>query len=158
MRGKKAPKRKIAPDPVHGDVLLAKFINHVMLNGKKSVAQKIVYSALDDAAKKVGKPNVKGIDVFTKVMSTLKPTIRLRSRRVGGANLQIPVQLDEDQSVFMVTKWILDAARARKGMDMYLKLSAEFSDAYNGTGTAMKKREELHKMAEANKAYAHFNW
>ena len=158
MRGKKAPKRKGNPDAIYGDVLLGKFINMVMIGGKKTVAQKIVYSALDDAAKKINKPNVNGFEVFTKVMAMLKPAIRLRSRRVGGANLQIPVPLDDDQGAFMAIKWILDAARARKGQDMYLRLSAEFVDAYNGAGTGMRKREEMHKMAEANKAYAHFNW
>ncbi|MEI7603920.1 MAG: 30S ribosomal protein S7 [bacterium] len=158
MRGKKAPKRVIAPDPLYGDVLLSRFINMVMLDGKKSTAQTIVYGALDDALHKLNKPNLKQIEIFTKVMTTLKPAVRLRSRRVGGANLQIPVPLTDDQANFLVMKWLIDAARARKGMDMYLRLSAEFVDAFNNTGTAFRKKEEMHKMAEANKAYSHFNW
>ena len=158
MRGKKATKRKIAPDPLYGSELLAKFINKIMWDGKKSIAQKIVYDALDDTTKKIAKPNVDQLEVFNKVMSNLKPSVRLRSRRVGGANLQIPVPLDEDQSSFLIFKWIIDAARARKGTDMYIRLGAEFLDAYNNTGTGIRKKDEMHKMAEANKAYAHFNW
>lgn len=159
MRGKQATKRKIAGDPVYNNILLAKFINKVMLSGKKSLAQKIVYDALNDAAKKVGgKTGVKGLDVFDKTMNSLRASIRLRSRRVGGANLQIPVPLTEDQANALSIKWVIDAARARKGADMYARLSQEFVDAYNGVGTAHRKKEEMHKMAEANKAYSHFNW
>jgi small subunit ribosomal protein S7 len=157
MRGKQAPKRKIKADPKFESILLSKFINTIMLNGKKSLAQKIVYQALDDAASKVGK-QISSLDVFNKVMTTLRPTVKLKPRRVGGSNLQIPVSLTEEQGDFLAIRWIISAARARKGADMYVRLSAEFVDAYNGVGSAFKKKEEIHKMAEANKAYAHFNF
>jgi len=158
MRGKKAVKRSILPDPMYGDVLVSKFINMVMWDGKKSLAQKIFYGALEDAVKKINKPNLQPMDVFTKALANLKPSVRLRSRRVGGANLQIPVPLSEDQANFLIIKWLITAARARKGQKMFAALSAEFVDTYNGVGTSMKKKEEMNRMAEANKAYAHFNW
>lgn len=152
-RGKQAPKRHILPDPKYHSLVLAKFVNYLMLNGKKTIAQDIVYGALDVLAdKKKGD----GLKLFEKVIETIRPHVEVRSRRVGGANYQVPMPVLGDRGQSLAFRWILNAARERKGKSMVEKLSSEFIDILDGVGGAMKKKEDTHRMAEANKAFAHF--
>ena len=153
MRGKQAPKRSILPDPKYHSELLAKFINYLMLDGKKTKAQQIVYSALDILAKK---EKGEAIKLFEKIIETAKPQVEVRSKRVGGANYQVPMPVLGNRGNTLAFRWILAAARARKNAAMEEKLAAEFSDILEGVGGTMKKRDDVHRMAEANKAFAHF--
>jgi len=153
MRGKQAPKRVIEPDPKYNNVLLAKFVNTMMERGKKTVAQKVVYRAFDEIQKKTGK---EPIQVFDLAIKNVAPILEVRSRRVGGANYQVPVEVRPDRRTALAFRWIINAAKSKKGRPMHLKLSAELMDASNKTGDAMKKREDVHRMAEANRAFAHF--
>lgn len=153
MRGKQAPKRSILPDPKYHSELLAKFINYLMLDGKKTKAQQIVYSALELLAKK---QNGDAIKLFEKVIETAKPQVEVRSKRVGGANYQVPMPVLGNRGNTLAFRWILIAARARKNAGMEEKLAAEFNDILEGVGGTMKKRDDVHRMAEANKAFAHF--
>ncbi len=149
-------KRKILPDPVYGSERLAKFINHVMLSGKKSVAEEIVYSALDHVKEKA-----KGRDalhVFEEVLGKIAPLVEVRSRRVGGATFQVPVEVRPSRSQTLSMRWLIDAARARREKTMGQRLAGEILEAMEGRGTAVKKREDTHRMAEANKAFAHYRW
>jgi small subunit ribosomal protein S7 len=152
-RGKKVPKRIVAPDPKYNSELLAKFINFVMERGKKNVAQKIVYGALESV--KV-KKNADPIKLFEQVVDTIKPSVEVRSRRVGGANYQVPMPVPSSRQNALAFRWITTAARDRKGRAMQEKLAAEFLDILEGTGGAMKKKEDVQRMADANKAFAHF--
>jgi len=151
-RGKAAPKRVTMPDPVHGNELLGRFINFLMERGKKSVAQAIVYNALDIVKAKKKEDPVK---VFEQVINTAKPQVEVRSRRVGGANYQVPMPVVGNRQDALAFRWIIAAARSRKG-SMAEKLAAEFLDILEGVGGTMKKRDDVHRMAEANKAFAHF--
>jgi small subunit ribosomal protein S7 len=152
-RGKQAVKRVIAPDPIYNNVLLAKFINTLMERGKKTVAQKIVYGALEILkTKKEGD----ALKLFEQVIDTVKPQVEVRSRRVGGANYQVPMPVNIARQNALAFRWVIEAAHARKGRDMTDRLSAEMLDILAGVGGAMKKREDVHRMAEANKAFAHF--
>jgi small subunit ribosomal protein S7 len=153
MRGKQAPKRTILPDPKYHSLLLAKFVNYLMLDGKKTIAQQIVYSALEILAKK---QDGEALKLFEKVIETAKPQVEVRSKRVGGANYQVPMPVIGNRGNTLAFRWILIAARARKNASMEVKLSAEFSDILEGIGGTMKKRDDVHRMAEANKAFAHF--
>ncbi len=153
MRGKRAPKRDILPDPKYQSVLLAKFVNYLMHGGKKTVAQDIVYGALEDAAKKKGMDEIK---LFEKVIETVRPQVEVRSRRVGGANYQVPMPVMGPRGNALAFRWLIDAARGRKGSAMKERLAAEFLDILEGVGGAMKKKEDTHRMAESNKAFAHF--
>lgn len=153
MRGKQSPKRKLNPDSVFNSTDITYFINNVMMNGKKTIAQKIVYSSMDKFNENV---NAKGLDAFYKAIDNVRPRVELRSRRVGGANYQVPYEVNEERGKIKATKWIIEAARKRKGADMITDLINELTDAFNNTGSAVKKREDTAKMAEANKAFSHF--
>ncbi len=150
-----APRREIAPDPLYGSVLVAQLVNKVMRDGKKTLAQKIVWSALEEAKKRTG---LEPVQVLKKAVDQARPTLEVRSRRVGGATYQVPVEVPSRRGVSMALRWIVRAARERRGRSMVEKLSAELVDAVNGVGGAVRKKEELHKMAEANKAFAHYRW
>ena len=148
-----APKRVILPDPKYGSDRLAKFINIIMRSGKKSVAEKIVYGALDEIG---GKGNSEPLEVFNKAMENVRPLVEVKSRRVGGAAYQIPVEIRSDRSVTLAMRWVVDAAKNRGEKNMGLRLAGELMDASDNRGSAIKKREDTHKMAEANKAFSHY--
>lgn len=150
-----ASPRKILPDPVYGDTLVSKLINKVMKDGKKSKAEKIVYGAFDIIKEKVGEDP---LVVFHKAVENVKPIMEVRPRRVGGATYQVPMEVRTERQIHLVLKWIVDAARARSERGMVVKLANELIDAYNERGGAFKKKEDTHKMAEANKAFAHYRW
>jgi len=156
MRRRRAQKRQILPDPKHKSLVLSKFINMVMIQGKKSTAESIVYDALDLVSKKVGNKNT--LEVFDKALDNARPLLEVRPRRIGGATYQVPMEVDRARGNFMAMMWIRDYARAKKGKPMQIKLADELADAYNKTGLTLKKREETHKMAEANKAFSHYRW
>ena len=156
MPRRKAPaKRTVLPDPKFNSVVVAKLINQVMKSGKKSIAQDIVYSAFDKAGEKLG---VDGTAVFSKALENTMPVLETKARRVGGANYQVPVEVRPERRQTLAIRWIVNAARARSERDMDNKLAGELMDAYNNAGGAVKKKEELHRMAEANKAFAHFKF
>ncbi len=150
-----AKKRDIAPDPVYGSRLLTRLINRVLLSGKKSIAEKIVYGALDIIEQKT---NRKGIDVFEEAMRNVMPIIEVKARRVGGSTYQVPVEVRSDRKVSLAMRWIVTYSRKRGGHTMTERLAAELLDAANNTGASIKKKEDGHKMAEANKAFAHYRW
>jgi small subunit ribosomal protein S7 len=152
-RGKQAPKRVIKPDPKYNSELLAKFINYVMLDGKKTVAQDIVYGALEVLMKKT---KTDGVEAFDKVMEAARPSVEVRSRRVGGANYQVPMPVSGDRQNSLTFRWILASIRSKKGKPMKERLGQEFIEILDGTGATIKKKEDTHRMAEANKAFAHF--
>jgi small subunit ribosomal protein S7 len=155
MRRRKAPVRPVLPDPVHGSKVLTKFINAIMLGGKKSVAQKVMYSALERIESKSGE---KGIEVFNKAMENVKPVMEVKSRRVGGATYQVPIEVRPVRQQSLGIRWIVDAARKRNERTMMERLSNELMDAATEKGSAFKKKEDTYKMAEANKAFAHYRW
>ena len=155
MRRRRAPERKVQPDPVYNSELVAKFINNLMWDGKRSLAQKIFYRAMEIVKEKT---NENPLHVFQKAIENVKPSMEVRSRRIGGANYQVPVEVRPKRQISLAIKWIVDAARKRPGRRMYEKLAAEIIDAYKGTGNAVKTRENVHKMAEANRVFAHFRW
>jgi len=156
MRRRQAEKRELIPDPKYHNKLVAKFVNCVMRDGKKSTAESIVYGSLDIACKKLNKTDA--IEVLQKAIDNARPLLELKPRRVGGATYQIPIEVSHERGVSVVLRWIRNFARTRKGKPMKERLAIEILDAYNGTGSAVKKREDTHKMAEANKAFAHFKW
>lgn len=153
MRGKSAPKRKLQGDIKYNDTNIAKFINYIMKKGKKSVAEKIVYDAFE-IIKKDTKQDPRHI--FNKGIKKISPLVEVRGKRVGGANYQVPFQVRGDRRFALACRWLIEAAKARKGKPMSERLATEIMDASNGEGAAVKKRETVHKMAEANKAFAHF--
>ncbi|GIT99305.1 30S ribosomal protein S7 [Sulfurovum sp. TSL1] len=155
MRRRKAPVRPVLPDPVHGSKVLTKFINAVMLDGKKSTAQKVMYAALERIESKSGE---KGIDVFNKAMDNVKPVMEVKSRRVGGATYQVPIEVRPVRQQSLGIRWIVDAARKRNERTMMERLSNELMDAATEKGSAFKKKEDTYRMAEANKAFAHYRW
>jgi small subunit ribosomal protein S7 len=155
MRRRKAPVRPVLPDPVYGSKVLTKFINAVMLDGKKSTAQKVMYAALERIESKSGE---KGIDVFNKAMDNVKPVMEVKSRRVGGATYQVPIEVRPVRQQSLGIRWIVDAARKRNERTMMERLSNELMDAATDKGAAFKKKEDTYKMAEANKAFAHYRW
>jgi len=158
MRKAKIQPRSINPDPKYKDLVLAKFINALMYDGKKAVAEKIVYSSLDMLAKDL---KIKGDDIintFNECIDKVKPSLEVRARRVGGATYQVPSDVRASRKQALAIRWIIEAARARKDKTMDEKLYKEFSDIMDGQGSAIKKRSDVHKMAEANKAFAHFRW
>lgn len=154
-RGKPVTKRKPAPDAVYQDARVTKFINYVMLAGKKDTARRIVYDALKKAAEQLKEDSSV---VLEKALLNVRPELEVRARRVGGANYQIPLPVPRPRGDFLAMKWIIGASRSRKGKDMAEKLAEELVNAYNETGEAVKKKENTHKMAEANRAFAHFRW
>ena len=155
-RGKQAPKRIVMPDPMYQSELLGKFINTLMERGKKSTAERIMYDAMDLVTQKV--ENANAVSIIEKALANARPLLQLKSRRVGGATYQIPCEVREDKGITIVMRWIRDAARTRKGRSMQERLAEELKDAYNGQGTAVKKRDEVHKMAEANRAFSHYRF
>ncbi|MBK1780196.1 30S ribosomal protein S7 [Advenella sp. WQ 585] len=154
-RRREVPKREILPDPKFGSVDLAKFMNVVMLSGKKAVAERIVYGALAQVQAKTGK---EPIEVFNLAISNIKPIVEVKSRRVGGANYQVPVEVRPVRRLALAMRWLREAAKKRGEKSMDLRLAGELMDAAEGRGSAMKKREDTHRMAEANKAFSHFRW
>jgi small subunit ribosomal protein S7 len=154
-RRREVPKREILPDPKFGSVELAKFMNVVMLSGKKAVAERIIYGAFDQIQAKTGK---EPIEVFNAAINNIKPIVEVKSRRVGGANYQVPVEVRPVRRLALAMRWLREAAKKRGEKSMDLRLAGELLDASEGRGGAMKKREDTHKMAEANKAFSHFRW
>ncbi len=150
-----AEKREVLPDPKFGDLVVSKFMNSIMYEGKKSVAESIVYGAFDVIE---GKLRSNPLEVFKSALDNVKPAIEVRSRRVGGATYQVPVDVRPDRRQALAIRWIITAARARNEKTMVERLSAELIDASNNRGTAVKKREDTHRMAEANRAFAHYRW
>ena len=154
-RKNRAPKRIFYPDPKYRSLILSKFINFVMYDGKKVVAEKIVYEAID---KIKSKTKEEPINVFNEAINNIKPTVEVRSRRVGGATYQVPVEVKTKRAQALAIRWLVDASRKRKDKNMSDKIFNELYDAYEKKGSAVKKREDVHKMAESNKAFAHFRW
>ena len=148
-------KRDVLPDPVYGSKLLTRFINKIMLDGKKGVAERIVYDAFDLVRAKTGKDP---LEVFDAAMQNVMPLLEVRARRVGGANYQVPVEVRADRKTTLGIRWLVNYSRLRGERTMYERVAGEIMDASNGTGAAVKKREDTHKMAEANKAFAHYLW
>jgi len=154
-RRRSPEKRKVLPDPKYKDVVLAKFMNNLMKDGKKSVAEKIVYGAFDQITKSTKDDP---LEVFMKALEEVSPVVEVKSRRVGGANYQVPVEIRPSRRQALAMRWIVDAARNRKEKSMPARLAAELRDAVDGKGAAVKKKEDVHKMAEANKAFSHFRF
>jgi small subunit ribosomal protein S7 len=154
-RRREVTKRDILPDPKYGSRLAAKFINSIMRRGKKSIAERIFYDALDIIAQRTKKDPV---ETFKKALDNVKPMIEVKSRRVGGSTYQVPVEVRGDRQLSLAARWIISYAATRSEKSMTLKLAGEFLDAANNRGAAVKKREDTHKMAEANKAFAHYRW
>jgi len=154
-RRREVPKREILPDPKFGSVELAKFMNVVMLSGKKAVAERLVYGAFDQIQSKAGKDP---LEIFEAAINNVKPMVEVKSRRVGGANYQVPVEVRPVRRLALAMRWVREAAKKRGEKSMDLRLAGELLDAAEGRGAAMKKREDTHKMAEANKAFSHFRW
>ncbi len=155
-RRKTAAKREILPDPVYNDLVIAKFVNKMMLQGKKALTQKILYSALDDLRTKVN--GEEPLTVFKKALENCKPNLEVRSRRVGGATYQVPVDVRPSRRLALAMIWLISYARERGEKTMSARLSGELADAYANRGNAIKKKEDVHRMAEANKAFSHYNW
>ena len=156
MRRRAAPKRKIIPDSKYESELVAKFMNQLMVDGKKSIAEKIVYGAFDELEKSVQKESP--VDVFKKVLDQVAPVVEVRSRRIGGATYQVPVEVRARRRTALAMRWLVEAARKRKEKSMPARLAAELKEAMDGKGAAVKKKEDMHKMAEANKAFSHFRF
>lgn len=150
-----AGQRKILPDPKFGSELLAKFVNILMVDGKKSTAESIVYSALDTLAERSGKDHLTALDI---ALENVRPTVEVKSRRVGGSTYQVPIEVRPVRRNALAMRWIVDAARKRGDKSMALRLANELSDALDNKGSAVKKREDVHRMAEANRAFAHYRW
>ena len=154
-RRRRSLKRKISPDAKYNSQLVGKFINIIMVKGKKSIAEKIIYTAFD-LIEEITKS--KPLDVFTKALKHVQPVIEVRSRRVGGANYQVPVEVTADRGLMLSFRWIKESSTKRSERNMYIKLANELIDASSNKGEAVKKKENVHKMAEANKAFAHYLW
>jgi small subunit ribosomal protein S7 len=155
MRRRRADKRQVIPDPKYKSVTVSRFINIMMTRGKKAVAERIVYRCFDILAQKTGKG---ALEVFQKALDNARPLLEVKPRRIGGATYQIPIEVKAERGMSIVMRWIRNFARNKKGKPMEIKLSDEILDAFKGEGSAMKKREDTHKMAEANKAFAHYRW
>ena len=156
MRRKKSVKREISPDPKYNSLTAAKFINNLMREGKKSIAQKVLYGALDLVSKKVKKTDP--IEILEEAVKNTSPLLEVKSRRVGGATYQVPYEVKGERREALAMRWIIGIAKKKKGKAMTERLSQELIDAYNNTGGAVKKKEEIHKIAEANRAFAHLAW
>ena len=156
MRRRKAEKREQLPDVKYNSPLIGRLINTILSRGKKSTAQRIVYGALDLIQAK--KPDMAPIDVFLKALDTVKPELEVKSRRVGGATYQVPIEVDPERQVALALRWITTYSRGRKGKSMTEALAGELLDAFENTGSSVKKKEDTYKMAQANKAFAHFRW
>lgn len=155
MRKRRAEKRKLAPDPKYNDIVVTRFVNNIMLQGKKNVARKLIYDSFEIIREKT---KAEPLDVFRKAMSNVAPVIEVRSRRVGGATYQVPSEVREDRRIALAIRWLKQYAKARRDKSMAMRLASEFMAASKGEGSAVKKRDDTHRMAEANKAFAHFKW
>ena len=155
MRKRRAVKRDVLPDAIYNSKVVTKLINQIMQDGKKGTAQKILYEAFDIVAEKTGRP---AIDVYNEALENIRPALEVKSRRVGGANYQVPIEVSDERSQALALRWLVNYAKNRSGKGMAINLANELIDAANGTGGAVKKREDTHKMAEANKAFAHYRW
>ena len=156
MRRRKAPRHEVTPDPKYNSKLISYFINIVMLQGKKSIAERIVYGALNIAGKKAGKED--HLEIFQQALDNARPRVELKPRRVGGATYQIPIDVRTERGTTIALRWIRNFAREKKGKPMQERLADEIFQAYQNQGSAIKKKEDTHKMAEANRAFAHFKW
>ena len=155
MRKRRATKRDVLADPIYNSKVVTKLVNHIMKDGKKGTAQNIIYDAFDIVKEKTGE---EAMVVFEKAMNNIKPALDVKSRRVGGANYQVPVEVKPDRAQALAFRWLAQYARLRNGHSMAENLANEIIDASNGTGASVKKKEDTHKMAEANKAFAHYRW
>ncbi len=155
MRKRRATKRDVLADPIYNSKVVTKLVNHIMKDGKKGTAQKIIYDAFDIVKEKTGE---EAMVVFEKAMNNIKPALEVKSRRVGGANYQVPVEVKPERAQALAFRWLAQYARLRNGHSMAENLANEIIDASNGTGASVKKKEDTHKMAEANKAFAHYRW
>jgi small subunit ribosomal protein S7 len=149
------PKREVLPDPLYNSVLVTKLVNNIMLDGKKGVAQRIVYGAFDTVAEKTGR---EALEVFEEALNNIMPVLEVKARRVGGATYQVPIEIRPERRQALGLRWLVRYSRARNEKTMQARLSAELLDAINSAGAAVKKKEDTHKMAEANKAFAHYRW
>ena len=156
MRRRAAAKHELLPDPKYHSKVVTKFINMIMTAGKRSIAETIVYGAFEIAKEKLNEPDI--IKLFNKVTDNVRPRVEVKPRRVGGATYQVPIEVSQTRGTSIALRWIMDAARNKKGRPMVEKLSEEIISAYKAEGSAIKKRDDTHKMAEANKAFAHFRW
>jgi len=156
VRRRRAPKRDILADPKYSSKLVSKFINVIMERGKKSIAERVVYDAMDTLQKKTGKENP--LELLQQAFESVRPMLELKSRRVGGATYQVPIEVSNERGITIAMRWIRNFARQRKGGPMSERLGTELLDAYQKQGSAVKKRDDTHKMAEANKAFSHFRW
>jgi small subunit ribosomal protein S7 len=155
MRKRRAEKKYVKPDPKFNDVLVSKFVNYIMWDGKKSTARQIIYDSFDIIEKKTKKP---ALEVFKKAVSNAQPLVEVRSRRVGGATYQVPMEVRAERRIALALRWLKNYARDRKDKSMAAKLAAELMAAANGEGSTVKKKDDTHRMAEANKAFAHYKW
>ena len=155
MRKTRATKRDVLPDPIYNSKIVTKLVNQIMLDGKKGTAQKILYGAFDIIKEQT---NEEPIDVYNKALENIKPALEVKSRRVGGSNVQVPIEVNEDRAQTLALRWLVNYAKLRNGKGMAINLANEIMDAAKGVGGAVKKREDTHKMAEANKAFAHYRW
>ena len=155
MRRRRPEKRQILPDPVYNDKFVAKFVNYVMVEGKKGVAEKIFYGAMDIIKQRT---KTDGLKIFEKAIENASPSVEVKSRRIGGATYQVPVDVKADRRISLSIRWLIDSASSRQGKSMSDKLANELTDAFNNTGGAVKKKEDVHRMAEANRAFAHYRW
>ena len=155
MRRNKAVQRPVVPDPRFNSAVVSKFVNNVMKNGKKSVAEKIVYGAFEEAEQRSG---TQGIDIFEQAVRNVTPVIEVRPRRVGGATYQVPIDIRGERRQALALRWLLQAARSRSGRSMVERLALELIDASNNTGNAVRRKDEVHRMAEANRAFVHYRW
>jgi small subunit ribosomal protein S7 len=155
MRKRRAVKRDVLPDPIYNSKVVTKLINQIMLDGKKGTAERILYEAFELVKEKTGE---EPMDVYAKALENIKPILEVKSRRVGGSNVQVPVEVTDERSQALALRWLVNYAKLRNGKGMAINLANEIMDAANGVGGAVKKREDTHKMAEANKAFAHYRW
>ena len=155
MRKKRATKRDVLADPIYNSKLVTKLVNRLMIDGKKGIAQTILYDAFNMVKEKTGE---EPMDVYNKALENIKPILEVKSRRVGGSNVQVPVEVTDERSQALALRWLVNYAKLRNGNGMAMNLANEIMDAANGVGGAVKKREDTHKMAEANKAFAHYRW
>lgn len=149
------PKRKVLPDPIYSSPIVTRLINNIMLDGKRGVAQQILYGAFDRIEKQTGRP---ALDVFNDALSNITPQLEVRARRIGGANYQVPVEVRPDRKMTLVLRWLTQYSRLRREKTMEERLANEIMDAANGVGNSVKKRDDTHRMAESNKAFAHYQW
>ena len=155
MRKRRAVKRDVLPDPIYNSKVVTKLINQIMNDGKKGTAERILYEAFEMIKEKTGQ---EPIEVYEKALENVKPLLEVKSRRVGGSNVQVPIEVTDERSQALALRWLVNYAKTRNGKGMAINLANEIMDAANGVGGAVKKREDTHKMAEANKAFAHYRW